>query len=142
MFVNSCAIRQAIPGPDPLEFLEKLQDSVRSEKGRRVFGLTSNSNRFLIEQTLAPLGYRRTYSGEHRYKDDRLSHTFDGPHSSLERVVSGVTDSGSNWAAFLANSLEEFVAHDKLGGRMSVDVAARRPINSTGFLCSWLLQRV
>ena len=135
-------MRSVNPGPDPLAFLQKLQDSMDSEKCARVFGLTSSSNRFLVEQTLAPLGFRRTYSGEHAYKGDRLCHTFAGTSPSLEQIASAVGEAGPQWAACLADSLEQLVASENLSDRMAVQVAAQRPINSTGFLCSWLVQRV
>jgi hypothetical protein len=141
MFANFFGTRSVNPGCDPLVFLQELHALVDDDGPERVFGLTSSSNRFLVEQTLAPLGFRRTYWGEHNYARDRLYHQFGGASPSLRKIATDVCDAQGNWAACIAGSLEQLVSGETVRRQVSVQVELQRPTNSTGFLCSWLLER-
>ena len=142
MFANTLSFRATDPGTDPSIFLDKLEASTRRSQCTRVFGLTSSSNRFLIEQTLAPLGFVRTYGADHVYREEHLVHTLVGPMRPLRELASDLRTARRFWAGRVANAFERLTQIEAPSRSMTIKVPARRPTNSAGFLCSWLLERV
>ncbi len=129
------------PGIDPTDFLFSLERELAREGPAFVYGLTRESNRFLVEQCAGAYGYRRVYLGDHRYREGGLQHCLEGGATALDELKRGFAHSPKRWAEILSQALPLLSRPDSGTQRLDAFTASRRPVDSAGHLVSWLLRR-
>ena len=120
----------------------EVMDTLAASEVRHCFGLSRDSQFFLIEQMASELGYRLGYQGRHDYRDGALRHRLNGARGVLDALAPQLRDAGAAWTAPLARALPALVSDRSRGAEVELKVAAPRPPDSGGYLVSWCLHRV
>lgn len=127
---------------DPLDYLDDFVHAIRDDACDAVFGLTRDSNQFLLTQLAAAHGFRVTYSGIHDARDGAVRHTLQGDLRTLERVALGLAVRAAAWPETLADLSATLLgaSASKLRRRIASGVPAAK--NGLPYLTSWTLRRV
>lgn len=108
---------------------------------RACFGLTRDSQFFVIEQMAGALGYCLGYHGVHDYRDGGLRHCLHGASDRVNRLAQALRLAGAAWAEPLAATIPA-LSHDRTRDTLvEVRGDASRPADSGGYLVSWCLHR-
>lgn len=108
---------------------------------RTGFGLTRDSQFFLIEQMAGDFGYRLGYHGIHDYRDGGLRHRLTGARNRLSSLAPALRLAGAAWPAALATNMAALSDDTTRNARLEVQALAARPADSGGYLVSWCLHR-
>ena len=135
-FVEQCGVRPLI-GSDTAALLATL---LRDET-RACFGLTRDSQYFLIEQMAGACGYRHGYHGVHDYRDGGLRHHLHGARDRIDGLAQALRDAGQAWAVPLAAAMPALARDSTRDTRIATRGDASRPADSGGYLVSWCLHR-
>lgn len=111
------------------------------DNSRACFGLTRNSQFFLIEQMAGALGYRLGYHGVHNYRDGGLRHYLSGARDRVDGLAQSLRPAGAAWAEPLAATMPALSHDRKRDRRAEVRGDASRPADNGGYLVSWCLHR-
>lgn len=118
-----------------------LMDALGATPLRRCFGLSCDSQFFLVEQMAAALGYRLAYHGVHDYRDGRLRHQLTGARAAVDELAQAFAQSGAAWSTALAHALPQLARTRARGSQAIVVSDTPRPTDSGGYLVSWCLHR-
>jgi hypothetical protein len=105
------------------------------------FGLTRDSDYFIMTQRAAEHGYRAGYVGVHDYRDGSLRHTLRGARQLLVLLGAAITAAPARWPQILAHALPLLAASDHADQHLNLRSAITRPADSGGYLVSWCLRR-
>lgn len=108
---------------------------------RHCFGLSRDSQFFLMEQMASEFGYSLGYQGTHDYRGGALRHRLIGARGVLDTLAPQLRSAGAAWAAPLARALPALVGDRSRSAEVELNVAAARPPDSGGYLVSWCLHR-
>ena len=139
-FGGHFSLGKRTPSIDPRNFLFSLERELASERPTFVYGLTRESNRFLVEQCAGAYGYRRVYLGDHRYRKGGLLHCLEGGTTALDELARSFGRGPMRWTGILSQALPLLSRADPGTQRLEVFAATRRPADSSGHLVSWLLR--
>jgi hypothetical protein len=128
-------------GADPSEQLQALQATLASEEYDAVFGLTRNSNQFLIEQYGQAQRYYPSYKGVHEYNEQGLLHQLNGDKEVVAALADNLLASPSQWATAIAASAPLICRSCAPTISQVIQTSVSRPQESPGYLVSWMLQR-
>ena len=128
-------------GSDPSEQLLRLQEMLASGDYDAVFGLTRNSNQFLVEQYAQTQRYYPSYKGVHEYNAQGLDHRLNGDSEVVAGLATRLVLSPAEWAATVAKSANLICRSCALTENQTVQTALARPEEGPGYLVSWMFQR-
>lgn len=140
-FASEFAPDPSIPGVDPARLLFDLQRELRRGVLHAVFGLSKDSNAFLIEQAAAAHGYHSVFRAEHRYTAQGLCHRLKGSRPALDALQSRLVRAREGWAGALPDPWDLLSEDAADTACRHITVSAARPADSGGYLVSWLLRR-
>ena len=129
-FAGQCAVAPR-KGSDVSAVLTALM----RDDSRACFGLTRDSQFFLIEQMAGAFGYRLGYHGVHDYRTGGLRHRLSGARKSVDRLAQALRVAGA------ACTMPALSHHPTRDTRVEVRGDASRPADSGGYLVSWCLHR-
>ena len=119
----------------------QVMTTLAASEVRHCFGVSRDSQFFLIEQMASELGYRLGYQGSHAYRDGTLRHRLSGAQRVLDTLAPQLRSAGAAWAAPLARALPALISDRSRSAEVELKVAAARPPDSAGYLVSWCLHR-
>jgi hypothetical protein len=135
-FVGHCA-QPPFTLVAPAQAVSELAD----DSVQHAFGLTPDSDYFVIAQMAAALGYRVGYHGVHDYRAAQLQHVLTGSPQLVDALAQTFDVAGTDWATHLASAVVAISHDSSRGARVTVCGGSPRPADSGGYLVSWSLHR-
>lgn len=105
-----------------------------------VFGLTRDSDFFVLEHTAAQRGFSVHYRATHDFRGTSLVHQIDAPLSVALPLTASLRQAQTAWPQLLAGALP-LIAHAQGAiTRANTTVAAAYSGADSGYLLSWMLK--
>lgn len=105
-----------------------------------VFGLTRDSDFFVLEHTAAQMGFSLHYRGVHDFRETALLHEIDAPHTVALPLAKHLQQAQEAWPQMLAGALPLIAQADGPQTRTKVAVPAVYQPEESGYLMSWMLK--
>ncbi|MEE2982776.1 MAG: hypothetical protein VX929_05725 [Pseudomonadota bacterium] len=141
-FATMCGRHVEAIDVDPSRCLSSLEDDFRAHRIDLVFGLSFDSNRFLVEQIALQYAFRRDYLGMHDFRSGRFSHRLEGHGRFVDALGDAVETNPASWIEAMASSLSLLSSPDSTEKAQSTGIAPAQGTGSAAYLVSWSLRRV
>ena len=137
-FANACKHEPVSAAPQDVWDVQHLAASPGLD---RIMGLTPDSDYFLMEQLLAQHGFRQAYFGSHRYGEGIISHDVRAASDVVMSLKRLLDSTAAGWASCVGGVLPLVTQTSNRKVQRSFTCKAHQPLNSPGYLVSWVFQR-
>lgn len=129
-------------GDDPAVLIQKLETDLPLQTYDIIFGLTRDSNYFLIDQYLALSAYKPVYEGRHRYSKMSLMHEIRADKNTSAFLKERIQMKPERWTESLSQVPPLVFYSESSTDSMSIRVSCECPHDSPGQLVSWMYKRI
>ncbi len=118
----------------------EIDNFCRTHPDGIVFGLTRDSDFFVLEHTAAQRGFSVHYRATHDFRGAALVHDIDAPHAVALPLSTSLQQARAAWPQMLASALPLIAQAQGTLTRAKTTVAATYNRADSGYLVSWMLK--
>lgn len=118
----------------------EIDNFCRTHPNGIVFGLTRDSDFFVLEHTAGQRGFSVHYRAIHDFRGVALIHEIDAPHAVALPLSTSLQQARAAWPQMLAGALPLIARAEGTLTRAKTTVAATYNGADSGYLVSWMLK--